>query len=183
MHPCLFSKGVCVGASRTRLQMNPGILVRQLLALWSCVYWGSGMQGVLRGASPVGGQSRRTRPRWMSGQHLFHLLAGSYQQQRCHTHWMGGGGGGHSTQSLRKHAGFCLSSKQKLGPLSRSRVCISQSSEGSRCVSRPGRVCHDAAAVRAAQTKLALRCKGCNIWMDHQPAVAALTPPLKEMLK
>lgn len=32
--------------------------------------------------------SRRTRPRWMSGQHLFHLLAGSYQQKCCHTHWM-----------------------------------------------------------------------------------------------
>lgn len=62
-----------------------------------------------------GRQSRGTRPRWMSGQHLFHLLAGSYQQKCCHTHWMRKG---HSLQSLKKHACFCLSCKQKFGSLS-----------------------------------------------------------------
>lgn len=62
-----------------------------------------------------GRQRRRARPRWLSGQHLFHLLAGSYQQQRCHTHCRRKKG--HSLQSLRKHACFCLSCKQTLGPL------------------------------------------------------------------
>lgn len=36
-----------------------------------------------------GRQSGSTRPRWMSRQHLLHLLAGSYQQKCCHTHWTG----------------------------------------------------------------------------------------------
>lgn len=39
-----------------------------------------------------GRQSRGTGPRWMSGQHLFHLLAGSYQEKRCHTRWTGEAG-------------------------------------------------------------------------------------------
>lgn len=60
-----------------------------------CVSWerplavrGLGMWGVLRGASGRGRQSRGTRPRWMSGQHLFHLLAGSYQHSAAtHTGW------------------------------------------------------------------------------------------------
>lgn len=70
-----------------------------------------------------GRQSRGTRPRWISGQHLFHLLVGSYQQY-CHPHWTGEGRrekterNGHSLQSLRKHACFCLSCKRKLGSLS-----------------------------------------------------------------
>lgn len=50
------------------------------------------LRGAENGERPAqsigcGRQSRGTGPRWMSGQHLFHLLAGSYQEKRCHTHW------------------------------------------------------------------------------------------------
>lgn len=83
-----------------------------------------------------GRQRRATRIGWMSGQHLLHLLAGSYQRPRCHTHWMEGWKKneeereekrGHSLASLEKHASFCLPCKHKFGSLSGSRICISQS--------------------------------------------------------
>lgn len=35
----------------------------------------------------VGGRSRGTGPRWISGQHLFHLLTASYQQKGRSTLW------------------------------------------------------------------------------------------------
>lgn len=83
--------------------------------------WGAGNVGCPAWSIGCGRQSRGTRPRWMSGQHLFHLLVGSYQQKCCHTHWTGEvrrQRKWHSLQSLRKHACFCLSCKRKLGSLS-----------------------------------------------------------------
>lgn len=50
---------------------------------------GAGNAGCPAWSTGRGRQSRGTRPRWMSGQHLFGLLAGSYQQKRCHTRWTG----------------------------------------------------------------------------------------------
>lgn len=55
------------------------------------------LRGAENGKRPAqsigcGRQSRGTGPRWMSGQHLFHLLAGSYQEKRCHTRWTGEAG-------------------------------------------------------------------------------------------
>lgn len=116
-------------------QMNPEIQrATTLFTLWLCVL-GLGNAGcpvwsIVRGRSEQAYEAKMdVRPtsvpppgRVLSAATLPHTLEEKKK--------------GHSPQSLRKHAGFCLSSKQKLGPLSRSCVCISQSSEGSRCVSQ-----------------------------------------------
>ena len=97
---------------------------------------GAGNAGCPAWSVGCGRQSRGTRPRWMSGQHLFHLLAGSYQQKMLpHTHWTGEDlrEKGNSLQSLRKHVVFCLSCKRKLGSPSGRAICISQSSQDSFC--------------------------------------------------
>lgn len=100
--------------------MNPEIVrTTTVSALYVCekvCVLGLGNVGCRAWCIVRGSQSRSTRPSWLWGQHLFPLLAGSYQQQRCHTHWMRKEG--HSPQSLRKHACFCLSCKQTPGPLS-----------------------------------------------------------------
>lgn len=95
---------------------EPRDSVSALCVCESVCVLGLGNVGCLAWCIVRGRQSRSTRPRWLSGQHLFHLLAGSYQQQRCHTHWMRKKRG--ILCSLRKHACLCLSCKQTLGPLS-----------------------------------------------------------------
>lgn len=116
-------------------QMNPEILrATTLFTLWLCVLGlgnvGCPVWSIVRGRSEKAYEAKMdVRPtsvpppgRVLSAATLPHTLDEKKK--------------GHSPQSLRKHAGFCLSSKQKPGPLSRSHVCISQSSEGSRCVSQ-----------------------------------------------
>lgn len=67
---------------------------------------GPGKVGCLASAGVQG-------PHGSQGKHLFPLVAGSYQQKCRHTRRTGGRG--HSPQSLRKHACFCLSCKRTVG--------------------------------------------------------------------
>lgn len=153
-------------------QMNPEILrATTLFTLWLCVLGlgnvGCPVWSIVRGRSEKAYEAKMdVRPtsvpppgRVLSAATLPHTLDEKKK--------------GHSPQSLRKHAGFCLSSKQKPGPLSRSRVCISQSSEGSRCVSQTVPFCRAGTMETKWKHTFFWQCNGCIIGTDHWTAVDA----------
>lgn len=147
-HLCLFFRGMCVWEShevswvlkpRGNTSNEPrgprqiadsylSVSVRTLRCTGSCHFFlcvgeaprsvcigGLGMWGVLRGTSAVGGRSGVQGPDGCQGNICSTSWLGLISRNAAtHTGWEKG----HSLQSLRKHACFCLSCKQEFGSLS-----------------------------------------------------------------